>query len=561
MLLALLGGAAPAAPQELPASSPVNGVDQQPQGLGTAIVLEVTGRVRTRDAKGAPWKPLKENDVLRAGAEIQTGIRSTVALRIGENATALVDPGTTVVIPSIDRAEGLLSTQMGVRMGRVDVRVDHVGFENDFSIVTPSTVVAVRGTALAVSCGSLSGTEVMGARLNVLRAIEARWIERRLNFYFGHGASTRRFPDPASGAIDATVDRHLMPGVVDSPEQLEQAWFTGSLQNVVFNINNLQRSLNQQSPLLDEALAFVPANDELAIAASLQRLIEIRAATGNEADVAVNASALAQLFAQKAVTLAAAAEAMLPDFAKTVDAQNAIAAVAAAEALDARDLAVAAGNDAAAAKVDAYAALDATIIAVKEQDFRLAQYYANEASQAAALALVAATSSIQSAGDAFSAAQVAAAAAATAQGAINQYFAKVAEIDGNASAASAQATIAANAAQTASALNELAKQIGAGIDRPAAAALVAQIGANTSRALEASIAAAMARDSALEAASNARSMGERTLFNHAAVYASQAATAAAEAGLAGANALQDAADAQKAADLAQLLAEGCLWCK
>jgi len=518
----------------------------------SAIVMQIEGRVRARTSPDAPWAPVKENDRLLAGAELQTGLRASVALRLGSNATALLDATTSIVIPSLERDGRVLTTRMVVRSGRVDVRVDRVGLDNDFSVLTPSATIAVSGTTLAILNGQLMGTEVTGARSNLLTAIESRWIQRRLAFYFGDGTSNRRFPDPAMHGINRTVAKNLLPGVVDGDEQLEQAWFTGSLQNVEFNINNLQRTLNMDPPVIDE---------ELAALSVLQQLLEIQLRTADDANTADSAAVLVQAFAQKAIQLAAAAEAMLPDIQKVLDAQNAIASDAAKDAANARIDALLYGKEAAEAKGDALQALADTIIALDAKDFEAAQAFAAAASLAALFAADAALNASDSSKTAFSAAESAAQAAAIAQGAIDTYFNKVIEAENCANGAAAQASIASNAAASAQALNQLAQQLGAAAQGQNMGPLLAQIDSNTNQAIAASMAAAISRDQALAAASNARSMGEKTLFNFAAVFASHAAADAALAAVAANQAALDAMEAQAAADLANELVDfGCIGC-
>lgn len=523
----------------------------------SVVVMEVTGRVRARPSNEAPWEALKENDVLRAGTELQTGLRSSAALRVGMNATVLVDAGTTLIIPTLERMDQLLSTSVAVKKGRADIRVDHVGLQNDFRVVTPSTTIAVSGTSLAVVNGRLMGTEVTGSRSNLMAAIEARWIQRRLAYAFGQGTSSSGLPDPALEGVDRNVARQNMPGVVDDDDQRELTWFYGPLQNVIFNINHVQQALNAQSTLADIVLDGLAAIDELEINLALLQLIEIRAATAQQANIADSAAVMAQILAQQAIQLAAAAEAMLPEIECTIAKQTSIAMGAAEIAALKRDLAAEFADVANFEMTLAIKALNDTKDALyKLEDPELAQLFADAAAVAAMHAYEAAAGATYAAGDAYAASQQAALAAAGAQHAIDQYFSKVAEIDGLAASAAGQASIAASAAQTAAALNQLAQQIGATLaSNPNAATLLAQIGANTNQAVQSSVEAAQARDDALAAAAQARTLGERTLFNHAAIYAAQAAHSAAEAAAFAGQAALDAAIAQHAADLAQQLVD------
>lgn len=509
--------------------------------------MEVAGRVRTRSAPDAEWMPLRENDVLRAGAEVQTGLRSHAALRAGANATIRLDAGTTLVVPELAQEGETLVTRAAVKSGRADIKVDRIGLENDFRVVTPSATIAVSGTTLAIQNGQLLGTEVTGSSANALAAIETRWMARRLAFFFGQGTSSARFNDPAIGGMYDSVKRRLMPNEVSDDAQLEQALVNGDLQNVIFNINDLQRIQN---------LPQIVLQDDLAIVSALALLLEIRDETAVLAGEAGGAAVLAASFAQKAVTLAAQAAAMIPEIECIVSTQSKIAQSMAKDAYFARLSAEKSADQAFESRDDALFHLAETIAAVKEENWVKAQEKADLASYAAAMANGAASSASYSASAASSAASKAAYAASQAQHAIDQYFSKVAEIDTCAAAAGAQAAIASNAAATAQSLLALAEQLAATIPGGQADSLLNQIQANVSATTEAAIQAAASRDQALAAASNARTMGEKVLFNWAAVYASQAAHDAAIAGEAAGAAATAALEAKAAADLAQELASG-----
>ena len=538
--------ASPAA-DEKPADTTASTDELAAQSAINAVVLEISGKVRARDAADAEWRPLAVNDSLRAGAEVQSGLRSHAALRLGRNATILLDAGTTVVIPELRQDDQVLVTRTAVKAGRADMKVDRVGLQNDFRVVTPSATIAVAGTGLGVQAGRLVGTEIVGARLNEIAAIEARWIARRLAYFFGHGTSSSLFPDPAEGAIDESVRRNLMPGVVDGREQLEQAWANGSLQNVVFNLNNLQRLMNLDASIFD---------DELATVAVLAQLLEIRAATGGLAEKGQGAAMLAAAFAQKAVQLSSQATAMLPSIEQLLAKEAATAEDAAAMVADLRKDAEGFKSDAFAARDDALFHLAETILAIAEKDHEKAKNEADLAAAAALMANMAASQAMLASRDAQGYAMIAANAAATAQSAINDYFAKVGQIDLCAADAAAQAAIAENAALASAALESLADQLALAIQDNAAAGILADIGANTAAAAQAAASAAASRDEALAAASNARTMGERVLFNWAAVYASQAAADAAAAQAAASSALEAALEARDAALLAHELAYG-----
>ncbi|NBQ14091.1 MAG: hypothetical protein EBU31_05645, partial [Proteobacteria bacterium] len=161
-LAAKPGDAVPAA--DAPAGEPLR-----------AVFIDVSGKVQWRANESAPWQEAKINDVVGAGVEVRTGLRSHAALRVGRNATALLDAGTLFQLPTIAQDGETLRTSAAVKHGRADFKVDKVGLSNDFKVVTPSTTLAVRGTEFAVATGALKQVEVLGARKNAINAIELKY--------------------------------------------------------------------------------------------------------------------------------------------------------------------------------------------------------------------------------------------------------------------------------------------------------------------------------------------------------------------------------------------------
>lgn len=172
-----------------------------------AVVMAVTGRVQwLATAEGAEWKSAAVDDVLDPGARVRTGRRSTVTLRVGHNASLLVDRNTRMVIPEVIQEGETLRTVVQVSRGRVDFKVDQVGLTNDFSVVTPSTTLAVRGTGFGVQYGGLFGTETYVARFDYLSRVELSYFLSRMTQRLGAGAaSSGRLENPALNALFSTV--------------------------------------------------------------------------------------------------------------------------------------------------------------------------------------------------------------------------------------------------------------------------------------------------------------------------------------------------------------------
>ncbi|NNM25891.1 MAG: hypothetical protein HKO59_07875 [Phycisphaerales bacterium] len=173
----------------------------------SAVIMKVTGdKAQWRQAKTGSWRAAKADDVLQPGATMRTGPRSTIALRVGQNTTALLDPRTRAVLPEIVQEGDTLRTILLVNRGRADVKIDQVGLTNDASIVTPSATLAVRGTGFAVRYGAFDGTEVMAARTNEMFAIELEYYLSRFVYALsGAAISSDRHPHPVLAALFRTV--------------------------------------------------------------------------------------------------------------------------------------------------------------------------------------------------------------------------------------------------------------------------------------------------------------------------------------------------------------------
>ncbi|NBX32328.1 MAG: NAD-dependent epimerase/dehydratase family protein, partial [Planctomycetes bacterium] len=169
-----------------------------------AVFIDVAGKVQWRANENSPWQDAKVNDVVAEGVEVRTGLRSHAAMRIGRNATALIDAGTLFQLPNVVQEGDTLRTAAAVKHGRADFKVDKVGLSNDFKVVTPSTTLAVRGTEFAVATGPLKQVEVLGARRNAINAIELKYSLNNTTVQMSRdAASSSNLQNPAHAAVVA----------------------------------------------------------------------------------------------------------------------------------------------------------------------------------------------------------------------------------------------------------------------------------------------------------------------------------------------------------------------
>jgi hypothetical protein len=170
-----------------------------------AVVMATLGRAQWRGDEEVPWKNAEVNDLLEPGAMIRTGRNSSLVLRAGQNATILIDANTRLLLPEMIQEGQTLRTAVQLTRGRADFKVDRVGLTNDFSVVTPSATLAVRGTGYAARYGGLNGTEVFASRMNEMFAIELRYFLAQFTYYLSGGArSTEKHQNPVVAELFRT---------------------------------------------------------------------------------------------------------------------------------------------------------------------------------------------------------------------------------------------------------------------------------------------------------------------------------------------------------------------
>ncbi|MBM4015136.1 MAG: FecR domain-containing protein [Planctomycetes bacterium] len=215
---------APAAPSTAPKVEPLPAGKQQ---VLQALVIGVDGRSEWRKAGSDSWKVAALNDLLDPGCEIRTGLRSTLSLRVGKDATLVIARSSRVELPVIVQDGAVLRTRAAVYRGKCDFKVEAVGVTSDFQVLTPSATLAVRGTGFSVAWGGFSGLEVAGIDTNRVRAIEVRYLEaQRSIFLSGSGLTSSLLPDPVQAALFRTVfpppspDRRVVEGGLDPSRPL-----------------------------------------------------------------------------------------------------------------------------------------------------------------------------------------------------------------------------------------------------------------------------------------------------------------------------------------------------
>src|SRR5262249_47250097 len=145
-------------------------------------------------------------------------------LRVGKNATLVVDRASRVELPVMVQDGDVLRTRAAVHRGKCEFKVEAVAITSDFQVLTPSATLAVRGTGFTVAWGAREGVKVTGVDTNRVRSIELGYFATLQQvFVSGEGASSSPWPQPVELALYRTVFPPPPPSLeVDGPDLLQR---------------------------------------------------------------------------------------------------------------------------------------------------------------------------------------------------------------------------------------------------------------------------------------------------------------------------------------------------
>lgn len=134
--------AAGAAMGQTPAPAPAS----QPAAEVRATILETTGIVKYRQTEGGKWQDAKKGDVLKPPAEIRTGPRSAVTIKLHTTAILEVRAYTRVAIAELALLGDTEKTSLFLRRGTVRAGIIEEKTRSDFQIACPAAVLTREGT-------------------------------------------------------------------------------------------------------------------------------------------------------------------------------------------------------------------------------------------------------------------------------------------------------------------------------------------------------------------------------------------------------------------------------
>lgn len=139
-LFAAAGRATRAQPEGQPAPTPPASAATQ------ATIAAFEGKVRYRLGADKEWLPAKVGAVLAEGAEVETGLRSAIQIRIGTGQVLTIDRASRVAIREAIARAGTEKTTVDLPYGRVKFEVSSASVANDVKIQAPDATLAVKGT-------------------------------------------------------------------------------------------------------------------------------------------------------------------------------------------------------------------------------------------------------------------------------------------------------------------------------------------------------------------------------------------------------------------------------
>lgn len=171
------------------------------------VVMWVRGSADYRIGDAGAWTAVAEDGVIPTGATLRTSMKTEVGLRIGLNATVVVNSYSRVTIHEASASEEVLTTFLKLDSGDMMFRVDHVGRDNDFRVLAPGATLSVRGTWGRVRYDSFGGFAVRGVNENTVRSMEVRFTERNTSTTMATGSLGGGDRSPTVAALRRTHAR------------------------------------------------------------------------------------------------------------------------------------------------------------------------------------------------------------------------------------------------------------------------------------------------------------------------------------------------------------------
>lgn len=212
--LSALALAAPPAPQQ----SPITPFQPTPATLAptasanpasaslTITIIEVHGKARVRPTPDAPWQLAVADLTLDRAALIQTSLKSSVTIRVGETQLLTIGGNSSITVSAALDESSTTQTVVNVSYGRVEFNIDSSRTANNVRIQAPDMTLGVHGTWGGIEHRGSTGTFVFGAVDN-RGSFSVDWNSGKRSAFRGSETANASITDPARAeALRTTID-------------------------------------------------------------------------------------------------------------------------------------------------------------------------------------------------------------------------------------------------------------------------------------------------------------------------------------------------------------------
>ncbi|MCL2480489.1 MAG: FecR domain-containing protein [Spirochaetaceae bacterium] len=121
-----------------------------------AVIKSSTGKVEIQGKGSSEWKSVAQGQKIEPGTVISTGFNSNAVLGLGDS-EIFIKPLTRISVDELMAKGDVLKTDLNLKLGKVtaDVKTTE-GLKNDFTLRTPVSTAAVRGTKFTAGINTLS---------------------------------------------------------------------------------------------------------------------------------------------------------------------------------------------------------------------------------------------------------------------------------------------------------------------------------------------------------------------------------------------------------------------
>ena len=138
-----------------------------------AVIKSLMGKVEIKT--GSYWKAATEGMELKPGTVISTGFKSNALIDTGSS-DIFVKQLTRMSLDELSKSGNTVKTNLNLRLGRIKANVKTAkGLKHDFTLKTPVSTAAVRGTvftsgvrSLIVESGSIRYANRIGQQVTVM---------------------------------------------------------------------------------------------------------------------------------------------------------------------------------------------------------------------------------------------------------------------------------------------------------------------------------------------------------------------------------------------------------